>query len=175
MLHRPGTNLTLSAPKPVSVAALIGGDRRILAARDRAVERRMAWVEKDVVQTRLTNPNTGRKVRSGGQRTVAATCARAQAGKREVCIREERPARSAEDDQRSMVDREGSLPRTSHTQYFVPQRKLPSCLIDDITMPKFALKSYRQAANSTSKSSVTGTNLSSAIAHAAWPPNIAET
>ena len=99
MLHRPGTNLTLSAPKPVSVAALIGGDRRILAARDRAVERRMAWVEKDVVQTRLTNPNTGRKVRSGGQRTVAATCARAQAGKREVCIREERPARSAEDDQ----------------------------------------------------------------------------
>ena len=73
VLHRPGRDLTLSAPKSVSIAALIGDDRRILAAHDKAVERTLAWVEKNVVQTRLRDPDTGRMVRAGGQKTVAAT------------------------------------------------------------------------------------------------------
>ena len=33
--HRPGRDFTFSAPKSVSLAALVGGDRRIVAARPR--------------------------------------------------------------------------------------------------------------------------------------------
>ena len=44
--HRPGRDVTLSAPKSVSLAALIGGDKRIVTAHDKAVERTLAWVEK---------------------------------------------------------------------------------------------------------------------------------
>ena len=36
--HRPGRDVTMSAPKSVSLLALIGGDRRIVAAHDRAVK-----------------------------------------------------------------------------------------------------------------------------------------
>ena len=71
--HRPGRDVTLSAPKSVSLAALIGGDKRIVDAHDKAVERTLAWVEKHVVQTRLSDPKTGRTVRAGGQKMVAAT------------------------------------------------------------------------------------------------------
>ena len=35
VLHRPGRDITLSAPKSVSLAALIGGDRRIVTAHDK--------------------------------------------------------------------------------------------------------------------------------------------
>ena len=71
--HRPGRDLTLSAPKSVSLAALVGGDGRIVAAHDRAVQRTLAWVEEHVAQTRLKDPDTGRTVRAGGQKMVAAT------------------------------------------------------------------------------------------------------
>ena len=37
ILHRPGRDLTFSAPKSVSIAALVGGDGRIVEAHDRAV------------------------------------------------------------------------------------------------------------------------------------------
>ena len=37
--HRPGRDLTLSAPKSVSLLALVGGDARIVQAHDRAVAR----------------------------------------------------------------------------------------------------------------------------------------
>ena len=35
--HRPGRDVTMSAPKSVSLIALIGGDERIVSAHDRAV------------------------------------------------------------------------------------------------------------------------------------------
>ena len=73
VVHRPGRDVTLSAPKSVSLAALIGGDKRIVTAHDKAVERTLAWVEKHVVQTRLSDPESGRMVRAGGQKMVAAT------------------------------------------------------------------------------------------------------
>ena len=73
LVHRPGRDVTLSAPKSVSLAALIGGDKRIVDAHDKAVERTLAWVEKHVVQTRLSDPETGRMVRADGQKMVAAT------------------------------------------------------------------------------------------------------
>ncbi len=71
--HRPGRDLTFSAPKSVSLAALVGGDGRVVEAHDRAVAKTLAWVEADVAETRLRDPQTGRMVRAGGQKTVAAT------------------------------------------------------------------------------------------------------
>ena len=71
--HRPGRDLTLSAPKSVSLAALVGGDERMVAAHDKAVKRTLEWVEEHVAETRLRDPKTGRMVRAGGQEMVAAT------------------------------------------------------------------------------------------------------
>ncbi|MDE0359550.1 MAG: conjugative relaxase [Rhodospirillaceae bacterium] len=73
IVHRPGRDLTLSAPKSVSLAALVGGDERILAAHEKAVKRTLGWVEEHVAETRLRDPQTGRMVRAGGQAMVAAT------------------------------------------------------------------------------------------------------
>ena len=73
ILHRPGRDLTFSAPKSVSLAALVGGDARIVEAHDRAVKATLAWVEKNVAETRMRDPVTGQMVRAGGQKIVAAT------------------------------------------------------------------------------------------------------
>ena len=72
ILHRPGRDLTLSAPKSVSLAALVRGDARVVDAHDRAVARTLAWFEKNVAETRMKDPETGRMVRTGGQKTVIA-------------------------------------------------------------------------------------------------------
>ena len=71
--HRPGRDLTFSAPKSVSIAALVGGDGRIVEAHDRAVAATLAWVEKNAAETRMKDPETGRMTRTGGQKIVAAT------------------------------------------------------------------------------------------------------
>ena len=71
--HRPGRDLTFSGPKSVSLLALVDGDERIVAAHDRAVKRALDWVERKVVETRLSDPATREMVRAKGQKTVAAT------------------------------------------------------------------------------------------------------
>ena len=73
ILHRPGRDLTFSAPKSVSLAALVGGEARIVEAHDRAVKATLGWVEKNVAETRMKDPVTGQMVRAGGQKIVAAT------------------------------------------------------------------------------------------------------
>ena len=73
ILHRPGRDLTFSAPKSVSLAALVGGDRRIVEAHDRAVAATLAWVEKHAAETRMKDAETGRMMRTGNQKIVAAT------------------------------------------------------------------------------------------------------
>ena len=73
ILHRPGRDLTFSAPKSVSIAALVGGDRRIVEAHDRAVAAVLAWVEKNAAETRMKDPETGKMARVGNQKIVAAT------------------------------------------------------------------------------------------------------
>ena len=73
ILHRPGRDLTFSAPKSVSIAALIGGDKRIVEAHDRAVAATLAWVEKNAAETRMKDPDTGRMARVGNQKIVTAT------------------------------------------------------------------------------------------------------
>ena len=70
--HRPGRDLTFSAPKSVSLAALVGGDARVVDAHDRAVTRTLDWFEKNVAETRMKDPATGRMARTGGQKTVIA-------------------------------------------------------------------------------------------------------
>ena len=72
LVHRPGRDLTFSAPKSVSLAALVGGDDRVVEAHDRAVRRTLGWFEKNAAETRVIDPETGRLVRVGGQKTVIA-------------------------------------------------------------------------------------------------------
>ena len=71
--HRPGRDITFSAPKSVSLAALIGGDSRIVEAHDRAVMLALDWFERNAAETRVRDPANGRMVRAGGQKAVIAT------------------------------------------------------------------------------------------------------
>ena len=71
--HRPGRDLTFSASKSVSLAALVGGDARIVAAHDAAVRKTLTWIEENVVETRTMDPGSRRMVRTGDQKTVIAT------------------------------------------------------------------------------------------------------
>ncbi len=73
ILHRPGRDLTFSAPKSVSIAALVGGDARIVDAHDRAVKATLDWVEANAAETRVQDRETRRMVRTRGQEIVAAT------------------------------------------------------------------------------------------------------
>ena len=71
--HRPGLDLTLSAPKSVSLEALLHGDRRVTAAHDAAVRATLDWVEAELLQTRGYDPATGRHPRVAADGMVAAT------------------------------------------------------------------------------------------------------
>ena len=71
--HRPGRDLTFSAPKSVSLAALVGGDERVVKAHDRAVARTLSWVEENTAKTRMADPGTKRMIQVGNQKTVVAT------------------------------------------------------------------------------------------------------
>jgi conjugative relaxase-like TrwC/TraI family protein len=51
--HRPGWDLTLSAPKSVSVMALVAGDKRLIAAHGAAVRTALAHVERHMAATRI--------------------------------------------------------------------------------------------------------------------------
>jgi len=52
-VHRPGWDVTFSAPKSVSVMALVAGDRRLIGAHDEAVRRTMALAEQHLAATRI--------------------------------------------------------------------------------------------------------------------------
>ena len=71
--HRPGRDLTFSAPKSVSLVALLGTDGAVAAAHDAAVKRTLAWLEETTLQTRMKVPESGRLEHAGGQKMVAAT------------------------------------------------------------------------------------------------------
>ena len=71
--HRPGRDVTLSAPKSVSLMAMVGGDDRIVAAHDKAVAATLGWIEKNAIETRLRDKAMGAMVRAGDQKMVAAT------------------------------------------------------------------------------------------------------
>ena len=71
--HRPGRDLTFSAPKSVSLVAMLGNDAAVAAAHDAAVKRTLAWLEATTIQTRMKEPETGCLVHAGDQKMVAAT------------------------------------------------------------------------------------------------------
>ena len=63
--HTPGYDVTFSAPKSVSVAALVNGDTRLIAAHDAAVRTALAHVEKHAIVTRQRGPDGGYEWRHG--------------------------------------------------------------------------------------------------------------
>ena len=70
--HRPGLDLTLSAPKSVSLEALVFGERRVVRAHDAAVRETLDWVEAELLRTRGYDPATGRRPRVRADGMVAA-------------------------------------------------------------------------------------------------------
>ena len=77
--HRPGFDLTFSAPKSVSLAALLPtedrpkGDRAVIRAHDAAVRETLDWVEATLLQTRGWDPETRTRPRENAPFMVAAT------------------------------------------------------------------------------------------------------
>jgi conjugative relaxase-like TrwC/TraI family protein len=63
--HRAGTDYTLSAPKSVSIAALVQRDERVIVAHDRAVETTLKIMEQRYVQARITTDTGRQKVKTG--------------------------------------------------------------------------------------------------------------
>ena len=66
--RRPDYDLTFSAPKSVSVMAYIAGDKRILGpdgAQTKAVQQTMAWIEKNLAETRITKDGKTETVKTG--------------------------------------------------------------------------------------------------------------
>ncbi|ACL93939.1 conjugative relaxase [Caulobacter vibrioides] len=63
--HRPGWDLTLSAPKSISIMALVAGDRRLHAAHAAAVEAALAFTERHAGGTRIRDGERVAHVRTG--------------------------------------------------------------------------------------------------------------
>ena len=70
--HRPGWDITLSAPKSVSLEALVMGDRRVIRAHDEAVRATLGFVEGELLQTRGWDPATRRRPRVKADGMVVA-------------------------------------------------------------------------------------------------------
>ena len=70
--HRPGWDITLSAPKSVSLEALVMEDTRVLRAHDEAVRTTLDWIERDLLQTRGWDPATKRRPRVKADGMVVA-------------------------------------------------------------------------------------------------------
>ncbi len=76
--HRPGFDITFSAPKSVSLAALLPteehphGDRMVIRAHNAAVRETLDWIEGSLLETRGWDPATGRRPRVKAPWMVAA-------------------------------------------------------------------------------------------------------
>ncbi|MCJ2188597.1 MobF family relaxase [Novosphingobium beihaiensis] len=69
--HRPGLDLTFSASKSVSLLALVGGDKRIVAELRGAVASTLGWIETNLAETRVWNGSNQVTERTGN--LLAAT------------------------------------------------------------------------------------------------------
>ena len=63
--RRAATDFTFSAPKSVSVAALVQGDQRVIQAHHAAVDRALQVLEERYAQTRVTTENGRQTVQTG--------------------------------------------------------------------------------------------------------------
>ncbi len=64
-LHRPGFDLTFSAPKSVSILALLGGDERVFKAVERATDKALELIEREQAKTRVMKDGVLMTERSG--------------------------------------------------------------------------------------------------------------
>ncbi len=71
--HRAGVDLTLSAPKSVSLEALVQGNEQVRNAHDSAMRATLDFVEERIVQTRLWNRAERKMERVYAPAMVAAT------------------------------------------------------------------------------------------------------
>jgi conjugative relaxase-like TrwC/TraI family protein len=63
--HRPGYDLTFSAPKSVSIMAEVMGDKRLDKAHDEAVKKTLNVIEKNHIYTRKTSEGVTEMVKTG--------------------------------------------------------------------------------------------------------------
>ncbi|MDE3260991.1 MAG: relaxase domain-containing protein [Acidobacteriota bacterium] len=70
--HRPGWDITFSAPKSVSLEALVVGDRRVIRAHDEAVRATLDWLEAELLETRGWDPARRRRPRVKADGMVVA-------------------------------------------------------------------------------------------------------
>lgn len=63
--HRPGWDVTMSAPKSVSIMAEVAGDRRLIAAHDRAVKSAVAFGERHSAATRIREGGSVERQQTG--------------------------------------------------------------------------------------------------------------
>lgn len=69
--HKPGWDFTFSAPKSVSIMALMGGDERLMAAHKEAVKTAVDYIEDKLVGARNTSEGVSQFVRT--ENLAAAT------------------------------------------------------------------------------------------------------
>jgi len=53
--HRPGFDMTFSAPKSLSILALVGKDERLTAIHDESVKETLAYIETNIAETRVVS------------------------------------------------------------------------------------------------------------------------
>ncbi|MBU6419180.1 MAG: relaxase domain-containing protein [Proteobacteria bacterium] len=63
--HRPGWDVTFSAPKSVSIMAEVAGDRRLIAAHERAVKTALGLAEQHFTATRIRENGSIRREATG--------------------------------------------------------------------------------------------------------------
>lgn len=68
--HRPGTDVTFSVSKSVSLLALLGGDKRLVQAFRESVSATLKWAEKNLAETR-TWDGKGQKTDKSGNLVIA--------------------------------------------------------------------------------------------------------
>jgi len=71
--HRPGLDMTFSAPKSVSLLALIGRDDRIIGALRGSVTATLGWAEKNLIKARVWDPAAKMQVVEKTRNMIAAT------------------------------------------------------------------------------------------------------
>lgn len=67
--HRPGYDLTFSAPKSVSMMAMLGGDKRLIEAHNQAVDFAVRQVEA-LASTRVMTDGQSETVLTGNRKTI---------------------------------------------------------------------------------------------------------
>ncbi len=71
-VHAPGTDLTFSAPKSVSILALVDDRKALIEAHQKAVSAALDWIEKEVVTSRIFDKAERQQVKTATGNLVAA-------------------------------------------------------------------------------------------------------